>query len=269
MPVYQLKEQPELWDDGDLTTNMYLMAGTGMGFYGNSNAGTKKRILIFHDSFLQDSVEFYYTRYSQVFMTNRQNYEHLQYYVNLLQPDAVIFENAERAFVDDLYAYTNLSNVEYEPSYTSFQSLQKAEESGNKIQRESEFVVEITEAENATYEGNVVSLDSDRTYYNLRGEIQIPSYLVQSHSRLHLYAKYKKKYYEINYSASESGYEALRSDCPGVSKKQVGEPSNQLEFYISLRRQKEMKGKMKLVLVDEEKNVEYQVGTLSLKFADQ
>ena len=47
-------------------------------------------------------------------MISRQNYEFMQYYVETLKPDVVVFENAERAFVDDLYAYTNLANVTYE-----------------------------------------------------------------------------------------------------------------------------------------------------------
>ena len=47
-------------------------------------------------------------------MISRQNYERMQYYVETLEPDVVVFENAERAFVDDLYAYVNLANVTYD-----------------------------------------------------------------------------------------------------------------------------------------------------------
>lgn len=257
VPVYQLKEQPELWDDYDLTSNMHLIEGTSVQFCGNANAKTKKKLLVFHDSFLQDSKDFYCTRYSQVFFVSRQNYESLQYYVNLIQPDAVIFENAERAFVDDLYAYTNLATVEYQPSYNSFQNLTKAEDSSDATIKESVFAMEITQAENASVDGEKVTLDSDRSYYILRGNVQLPAHLAQSDARLHLYAKYKKKYYEISFPA-------LKAEYPGIGMERSTDTSGQLEFYIAFRRQKNMKGKMKLVLVDEEQNLEYQVGTFQI-----
>lgn len=259
VPVYHLKEQPSLWDDYDLTSNMYLIEGTSVQFYGNAYAREKKKILIFHDSFLQESKEFYCARYSQVFLVSRQNYENLQYYVNLIQPDAVIFENAERAFVDDLYAYTNLSKVEYQPAYDSFPPLEKAEESCEETVRASEFTIEITEAENAVCEGNCITLDATRSYYILRGKIQLPPHLAGSNRKLHLYAKYKKRYYEISYPAVKSEY-------PGISQEPSIDTADSMEFFVSFRREKKMDGKMKLVLVDEEQQTEYQVGTLSLEF---
>ena len=258
VPVYQLKAQQELWDDLYLTTNLHRIEGTSAHFYGNVNAKTKKKLLVFHDSFLQDSKEYYCARYSQVVFVSRQNYENLQYYVNLIQPDAVIFENAERAFVDDLYAYINLATVKFQPSYESFGELQKAEESSGSSVKESEFTMEITQADGATVDSKNVVLDTSKSYCELQGNVKLPSHLVQSSGNLHLYAKYKKEYYEISFSA-------IRPECPGIDVEHIVDTPEQLEFYIAFRRRKEAEGKMKLILVDTENKIEYQVGTLNIR----
>lgn len=116
VPVYTLK--PEYSDsilaDGSLLDVLPHVAGTGIQHYLNENALSDKTILILQDSFLDGKQDFFAYRYQNVYMISRQNYESMQYYVETLKPDVVIFENAERAFVDDLYAYTNLANVTYE-----------------------------------------------------------------------------------------------------------------------------------------------------------
>ena len=116
VPVYTLK--PEYSDsilaDGSLLDVLSHVAGTGIQHYLNENALSDKTILILQDSFLDGKQDFFAYRYQNVYMISRQNYESMQYYVETLKPDVVVFENAERAFVDDLYAYTNLANVTYE-----------------------------------------------------------------------------------------------------------------------------------------------------------
>ena len=116
VPVYTLK--PEYSDsilaDGSLLDVLPHVAGTGIQHYLNENALSDKTILILQDSFLDGKQDFFAYRYQNVYMISRQNYESIQYYVETLKPDVVVFENAERAFVDDLYAYTNLANVTYE-----------------------------------------------------------------------------------------------------------------------------------------------------------
>lgn len=116
VPVYTLK--PEYGDsilaDGSLLDVLPHVAGTGIQHYLNEKALSDKTILILQDSFLDGKQDFFAYRYQNVYMISRQNYESMQYYVETLKPDVVVFENAERAFVDDLYAYTNLTNVTYE-----------------------------------------------------------------------------------------------------------------------------------------------------------
>lgn len=116
VPVYTLKQEysDSILADGSLLDVLPHVAGTGIQHYLNENALSDKTILILQDSFLDGKQDFFAYRYQNVYMISRQNYESMQYYVETLKPDVVVFENAERAFVDDLYAYTNLANVTYE-----------------------------------------------------------------------------------------------------------------------------------------------------------
>ena len=116
VPVYMLKSEygDSILADGSLLDVLPHVAGTGIQHYLNENALSDKTILILQDSFLDGKQDFFAYRYQNVYMISRQNYESMQYYVETLKPDVVVFENAERAFVDDMYAYTNLANVTYE-----------------------------------------------------------------------------------------------------------------------------------------------------------
>ena len=116
VPVYMLKSEygDSILADGSLLDVLPHVAGTGIQHYLNENALSDKTILILQDSFLDGKQDFFAYRYQNVYMISRQNYESMQYYVETLKPDVVVFENADRAFVDDLYAYTNLANVTYE-----------------------------------------------------------------------------------------------------------------------------------------------------------
>lgn len=116
VPVYMLKSEygDSILADGSLLDVLPHVAGTGIQHYLNENALSDKTILILQDSFLDGKQDFFAYRYQNVYMISSQNYESMQYYVETLKPDVVVFENAERAFVDDLYAYTNLANVTYE-----------------------------------------------------------------------------------------------------------------------------------------------------------
>ena len=116
VPVYMLKSEygDSILADGSLLDVLPHVAGTGIQHYLNENALSDKTILILQDSFLDGKQDFFAYRYQNVYMISRQNYESMQYYVETLKPDVVVFENAERAVVDDLYAYTNLANVTYE-----------------------------------------------------------------------------------------------------------------------------------------------------------
>lgn len=116
IPLLTLKKElaASVREETDLVENLNHMPGTTMRHFVNDNAPGDTKILLFIDSFLQDNAQYFSYRYHDVYLISRQNYERLQEYVEILKPDVVVFENAERAFVDDLYAYVNLRNVSYD-----------------------------------------------------------------------------------------------------------------------------------------------------------
>ncbi len=116
VPVYTLKPEysESIIQDYELSFKLDHMEGTSVQHIVNEKALSDQKILILQDSFLQDNWQYFAYRYKEVYMISRQNYERMQYYVETLEPNVVVFENAERAFVDDLYAYVNLANVIYE-----------------------------------------------------------------------------------------------------------------------------------------------------------
>ncbi len=102
--------------DLSICNGVTLEDGTSMVGYINDREGCDKSVLVFHDSFLEGRERFFTYRFQKSYFVSRRNYTHVQEYVELLQPDVVIFENAERAFVDDLYMYTELADITYDNS---------------------------------------------------------------------------------------------------------------------------------------------------------
>lgn len=116
VPVYTLKQElsASIHEETDLLRNLKHVEGTTVRHFVNDAAPSEETILIFIDSFMQDNGFYFAYRYKEVYMISRQNYERMQYYVETLNPSVVVYENAERAFVDDLFAYVNLANIEYD-----------------------------------------------------------------------------------------------------------------------------------------------------------
>ncbi|MBE5870261.1 MAG: hypothetical protein E7294_03220 [Lachnospiraceae bacterium] len=113
VPVCEVNREQHLGARTKKVGRLTTVPGTSMQDYINPDAVCKTKILVIHDSFLEERYKFLTYRYKEVFMVPRQNYTHLQEYVEALKPDVVLFECAQRAFVDDLYAYTELADVTY------------------------------------------------------------------------------------------------------------------------------------------------------------
>lgn len=115
VPVYTLKPHlaVSIREETDLLQNLKHLEGSTVRHFINDDAPCDESILIFIDSFMQDNGYYFAYRYKEVYMISRQNYERMQYYVETLQPTVVVYENAERAFVDDLFAYVHLADIEY------------------------------------------------------------------------------------------------------------------------------------------------------------
>ena len=102
VPLYTLKN--------DTANNMttYLLndfenyTPTFYAHFTNAECGNDKKLLIFTDSYFGTYFKFYQNRFSEVYFVHRQNFEYLQYYVNLMFPDMVVFETAERSISGEM-----------------------------------------------------------------------------------------------------------------------------------------------------------------------
>lgn len=99
--------------DSSYRVDVPVVAGNNMAYFFNEAAPNDKTVLILHDSFMDDRETWYTYRYREVYYGSRVNYAYMKEYIDLIQPDVVIFELAERSFADDLAAYTQLGEIEY------------------------------------------------------------------------------------------------------------------------------------------------------------
>lgn len=83
----------------------------------NLNVPNYKRLLVFTDSYFQAYQKFYDERFQEVYFVHRQNYDLVQYFVNLTFPDMVIFETAERSISSEMPLTSDFSDYYYEPAF--------------------------------------------------------------------------------------------------------------------------------------------------------
>lgn len=114
LPKLQLMQNPAVETDGPYRADVPMQPGHAIAYYYNENAMSDRTILVLHDSFMDYKENWYTYRYREVYYGSRVNYTNMKAYIDLIQPDVIIFEVAERAFADDLHAYTELGNVIYQ-----------------------------------------------------------------------------------------------------------------------------------------------------------
>lgn len=100
--------------DSPYRVEVPVEVGNNMAYYYNPEAPDDRTILILHDSFLDNRETWYTYRYREVYFASRTNYTHMKDYIDLIRPDVVFFELAERSFADDLGAYTQLGEIKFE-----------------------------------------------------------------------------------------------------------------------------------------------------------
>lgn len=117
VPLYRLREDYT----GDYTEllrpAMLCNSDTFYTHHINSTAPNNRILLVFTDSYLQAHQKFYDNRFKEVYFVHRQNYDYLQYFVNLVFPDMVIFETAERSISSEMPLNTIFTDYEYEQPY--------------------------------------------------------------------------------------------------------------------------------------------------------
>ena len=91
--------------------------------YVNGAADNGRILLVFTDSYFQAHQKYYNNRFKEVYFVHRQNYEYVQYFVNLVFPDMVIFETAERSISGEMPTNADFADYYYEPPYTGGENI--------------------------------------------------------------------------------------------------------------------------------------------------
>ncbi len=102
VPSYTLKNDTANNMTTYLLTAMDCYTPTFYAHFTNVECGNGRILLIFTDSYFATYYKFYQNRFSEVYFVHRQNFEYLQYYINLLFPDMVVFETAERSISGEM-----------------------------------------------------------------------------------------------------------------------------------------------------------------------
>lgn len=126
---------------------MQCYSDTFYSHYVNNAAENSRILLVFTDSYFQAHQKYYNNRFKEVYFVHRQNYEYVQYFVNMVFPDMVIFETAERSISSEMPQMADFVDYYYEPAYTGgdINSLEKAPEG---------FSYTVTYEDGVTLDGN-------------------------------------------------------------------------------------------------------------------
>ena len=128
VPLYTLREDYT----GDYTEllkpSMECNTDTFYTHHINPTAPNNRILLVFTDSYFQSYQKFYDNRFKEVYFVHRQNYAYLQYFVNLVFPDMVIFETAERSISSEIPLLSDFSDVTYEMPYSGDKSFTQSDE---------------------------------------------------------------------------------------------------------------------------------------------
>lgn len=117
IPLYRLRDDTSADYTELLKTAMDCETDTFYTHHINQGAPGDKRLLVFTDSYFQAYQKFYDNRFREVYFVHRQNYDYVQYFVNLTFPDMVIFETAERSVSSEMPLTSDFSDYRYEPAY--------------------------------------------------------------------------------------------------------------------------------------------------------
>ncbi|MBQ6947656.1 MAG: hypothetical protein IJN42_06365, partial [Clostridia bacterium] len=108
VPLYTLKQSTARDDSAWLEENVFFLSSSSKyrTRYVNPAQADKPKLLVFHDSYLMNKEKFFTEHFSEVTFIHRyncRNQEVFERYVDLLDPDMIIYENPERSMPINLY----------------------------------------------------------------------------------------------------------------------------------------------------------------------
>jgi len=166
---------------------MVLNTNTFYEHFVNPQADNDEVALFFLDSYFGPYSKFYKERYKEVYFLHRNNYQALQYYINLIQPDVVIFETAERSMLEEMQQFYYFEGYRYVPPFD-----QKREyEEGDR-----EVSLSFDSMAGAGVSGKLLEVyDDGLNMMTIQGSLYVP----ESPGDYHVYVKVGNTYYETSY----------------------------------------------------------------------
>lgn len=245
VPVYTLINDTSQDAGAYLASGIKIEVPTFYSHYINPEVTNGKRLVIFTDSYFATYGKFYTNRFSEVYYIHRQNFEYVQYIVNLLFPDAVIFETAERSITGEMPLSTELSDYFYEESYSELSAGGLKE-----VAKPDNLSYNILSVDGVTRDGNVLSInpnDGD-SIVSISGELN--NYA--DTKNLNLYLLIDGNYLELDYDA--------------LHKKSVED--SRKYFDIDIQRRYLAPCEMKVIAVDKELKEQYTVETFVVRYEE-
>lgn len=138
VPVYSLKETniEDLTGKYDLFVNRDSQQNHFSYFKNNTEkANDLPKALVFQGSYLNGREKYLEDRFKEyIAIHNYQNIFDIDYYMNLFQPDIVIFEVAEYTIHDQYFSYKKMEEMKLNPPYNTEQILERVNKKPVKIE---------------------------------------------------------------------------------------------------------------------------------------
>lgn len=189
VPLYSLKDDETTDYTEMLRPYMECETDTFYTHHINPTAPNDRRLLVFTDSYFQSNQKFYDNRFKEVYFVHRQNYDYVQYFVNLTFPDMVIFETAERSISSEMPLTSDFTDYWYEPAYK-----------GDQDYTDNPGVTyDIVDTSGGRVEGTTIYLDPFDTdqIFRMDGVISVPEGL----GKVNVYAATEDECIETDYCA--------------------------------------------------------------------
>lgn len=235
VPLYTLKEDSAESAADYLMPYLKCPNTTFYNHYINHNVGNGKKILVFTDSYFSNYIWYYTNRFEEVYFVHRLNYDYLQYLVNLMFPDVVVFETAERSITGEMPLYCDYTDAFYEKPYSG---------SGQYLDN-TDIDLTVTNVSGVRMDGNTLYLNPDEgdNIVYLEG-------VVRSGRNISVYAHLSEAFLEGDYMAlhKESELEGLDKWSFGVQRR-----------YLA-------PGPVEIIAVDNDSNEEYLLETFEVVY---
>ncbi|HOO27605.1 MAG TPA: hypothetical protein PLU43_04010, partial [Lachnospiraceae bacterium] len=238
VPVYTLKT------DNSQDATEYLMPYlqcTTTTFYSHyiyPDCPNDDVLLIFTDSYFGNYQRYYNNRFKEVYFVHRQNYDYLQYFVNLVFPDAVIFETAERSITSEMPIMADFSQYYYEEPF----------DGQGDVLKSDDLSYALTGVSGIRRDGSTLYLDPDEgdNIIRMNGMFRAKD----RDAAYDIYVKIGDTYLEADYCALHRNAET-----DGIQ-----------EFSVSVQRRYMSEGPIELIAVDRNTKQEYCLETFEVVY---